>query len=470
MEISLRRKLTLSYMLVVMICVFLISFLSNFFLEKQFNNYVIKMREDKSMDIVSSLSKHYKSDKTWDHYVIESIGEDALKNGLIIRVKDISGEIIWDANVYNHGECKDIIIRMEQNMTERYENWKGGYTEKQYSIMGDSEKVGVVDIGYYGPYYYDDNEMIFLNTLNKILVTVGIASLCLSFILGIIIAEGLSRPISRVIKTAESISKGNYKERSGEKSNLKEINRLTNTINNLGQNLQEHEKLQKRLTADVSHELRTPLTTLQSHMEAMIDGVWEPTVDRITSCYEEILRIKRLVGDLEKLSKYESENFILNKTEFDIDELIKSILLNFENEYLSRNIKVTCKSEEQKIFADRDKITQMVINLLSNALKYTEPGGKVIIGISKIEEYLQISIKDDGVGISEEELPYIFERFYRVDKSRTRATGGAGIGLTITKTIVEAHNGKITVESKPNEGTEFKVFLPLSMSENKEYV
>ncbi|MBF8982383.1 HAMP domain-containing histidine kinase [Lutibacter sp. B2] len=460
MEISLRRKLSLSYILVVLICVFLISFLSNFFLERQFNNYVIQTRKDKNKDIVSSLENHYNSEGKWNYKVVESIGIDALENGLIISVKDLSGKIIWDATIYNHGQCENLITHMSKNMTKRYPNWQGGYTENQYFITYNLNKIGVVDIGYYGPFYYDDNDLIFLNTLNNIFISVGIISLCLSLILGIIIAEGLSRSISRVMNTAENISKGNYKERSSEKSNIKEINRLIATINNLAHNLEEHEKLQKRLTADVSHELRTPLTTLQGHMEAIIDGVWEPTIERVQSCYEEILRIKRLVGDLEKLSKYESENLVLNKANFDISELIKNILMNFENEYVNKNIEVVFKSYKQVIFADRDKITQMIINLISNALKYTQSGGKVILTINDLKEYIEINVKDNGIGISKENLPYIFERFYRTEKSRNRETGGSGIGLTITKTIVSAHNGGITVESKLNEGTVFKISLP----------
>ncbi|MCY6355542.1 sensor histidine kinase [Clostridium sp. ZS2-4] len=461
MEQSLRRKLTFSHMFVAIVCILLISVGANIFLQKQFENYIIQTIESKSKDIVSMVSQQYSSEGKWNYNRIESIGIDALENGLIISIQDSQGEVIWDANIYNNGKCESIIAHMAKNMTEHYSNWQGGYKETQYNLLSKSKKVGIVKIGHYGPFYYNDNDMVFLDTLNKILIAVGAVSLFIAVILGVIIASGLSRPISRVIDTAEKISDGKYTERINEKSDIKEINKLTTTINYLAKTLQEHEMLQKRLTEDVSHELRTPLTTLQSHMEAIIDEVWEPTMDRMKSCYEEIIRINRLVSDLEKLTIYESENFVLNKSNFDVSEVIKNIILNFESKFLSKNIEVKYVCKKQMIYADKDKISQMCINLISNAFKYTTEGGKIEIILDKKKEFIEFSVKDNGIGIAESDIAYIFERFYRADKSRTRLTGGAGIGLTITKRIVEAHKGKITVSSKEKQGTEFKVILPI---------
>lgn len=455
---SLRKRLVLSYMLVTMICVFLISILSNLFLERQFKSYVIEGHKKKNEDIIRSLAEEYENGR-WNETILERIGVDGLENGLIIRVMNAKEVVLWDAHVHNNGRCEALISHMASNMMSRYPNWKGGYVEEEYPIFNNLRKVGTVIIGYYGPFYYSDHDILFLNTLNKVFITVGIASLCIALILGLLMAERLSRPISKVINAAESISKGRYKSRINEKSNVQEINKLVTTVNNLAKALEDQETLRKRLTGDVAHELRTPLTTLQSHMEAILDGVWEPTMDRIKSFHEETLRISRLVGDLEKLAHYESENLVLNKTEFNLSDVVSSILLNFEKDYMDKNIEVNFNKQPAEIFADRDKISQVVVNLLSNALKYTPEGGKVIIEVQSFKGEVVLSIKDNGPGISEEDIPYIFERFYRADKSRNRMTGGSGIGLTITKSIVEAHGGRIIVESKVNEGTEFKVYL-----------
>lgn len=460
MKFSLRTRLSLSYISVALVCVFLISVLTNIFLEKHFRDYVIKNQERKNSEVVSLVSQQYQPDNDWNVDMLENIGINALEQGLIIRLTDVSGRIIWDATVHNNGLCQQMIAHMAHNMSSRYPNWKGGYVENKYPVNYKLNKVGTVEIGYYGPYYFTDNDLAFITALNNLLLIVGIFSLFLSLLLGTQMAKRLAKPISRVISTAQMISKGYFGDRSLVESNTKEISQLTETINDLAETLEKQEVLRKRLTADVAHELRTPLATLQSHMEAMIDGIWKPDTERLTSCHEEILRIKRMVGDLEKLAKYEGENLILNKESFDLSYLMQHLIQNFETDFLNKRIEIDYYGEQAIIFADRDKISQVIVNLLSNALKYTPEGGKVKVLVNGGQDTATINIKDSGNGIPQEDLPYIFERFYRADKSRNRLTGGAGIGLTIAKAIVEAHKGKIGVQSLPGQGTEVIVSLP----------
>ena len=406
--------------------------------------------------------KQYQNVEKWNTDMLESIGVSALENGMIIKVSDLSGKAIWDANVHNNGMCQRIIEHMSQNMNSHYPDMKGEYIEKPYFIYYNSKKVGIVEIGSYGPFYLSDNDLAFITTLNKMLISVGIFSLLFALIIGTIMAKRLSSPISRVIVTAENISNGCFSDRILEKSSTSEIIQLTDTINNLADVLERQETLRKRLTGDVAHELRTPLATLQSHLEAMIDGIWKPEKDRLISCHDEIVRISNMVGDLERLAKYESENLILNKATFNITETVQHIINNFESNYVNKGIKIELIAEDEYINADKDKLCQVVINLLSNALKYSPEGSNVEVSIKGEENITQITVKDNGPGISEVDLPYIFERFYRADKSRNRLSGGSGIGLTIAKAIVEAHKGKISVVSKVDYGSEFIVLLPKS--------
>ena len=454
---SLRRKLSFSYILLIMICVILISSLSNFFLNRQFKNYVIQQQERKNTAIVNDIDQQYSVNGKWNIEVINNIGLKAIEEGLFITIKDLSGNTIWDAETYNFNKCEIVKKQLTSNMISKYPKWEGMYTKKQYDILNTSSKVGIIEIGYFGPFYYTDSDILYINTLNRILIGAGLVALFIALILGLIIARGLSSPILKVIDAAEMISQGNYSKKIDQKTDIKEMNKLISTINNLGSSLYSQDNLRKRLTRDVSHELRTPLTTLQSHMEAMIDGVWEPTMVRLTSCQEEILRLKRLVGDLENLSKYESESLVLSKTTFSLSDAMKNIVYNFENEFLNKGIKLTFYEKNINLYADRDKISQVVVNLLSNALKYTKEGGEVLIQLDDHRDYVLITVKDTGIGISEKDLSNIFERFYRADESRDKTTGGAGIGLTIAKAIVEAHEGTISVESEPSEGTEFIV-------------
>jgi signal transduction histidine kinase len=458
---SLRTKLTISYLTVAALCVILTSIFSNLYLEQQFRSYVKSNQEKKNLEIVALITHQYEMQQGFNEVSLQNIGISALDNGLIVQVEDAQGKPVWDALEFNHGRCLNMMENIHTNMMNRYPNWKGEYVTKEYPIMSNFQRVGKVFIGYYGPFYFTESDLEFINSLNIVFIGVGVLALVSAIVLGNLIARGISRPIKNVISTAQGISRGNLDNKIVEQSTIREIDSLTGSINSMADILKQQEQLRKRLTADVAHELRTPLTTLQSHLEAMIDGIWEADSARLRSCHDEIIRISRLVGDLEKLARYEGENIILNKTEFDLVELIKSIAMNFEKKMLDKNISISISNEPVEIFADKDKISQVVINLFSNAIKYAKEGGNVTLSVFVEEGKTIMKIKDTGIGIEKEHLQRIFERFYRADSSRSRLTGGSGIGLTITKAIIEAHGGTIEVQSEVGEGTEFTVRLPL---------
>lgn len=468
MKHTLRFKLTAAFLLITLIPFLLIGVFANVILEKQFEKYVIDNLNQKRNDIVATLENRFGDwGEKWDLSGLDNLGVSALSDGLMLRVSDKDGTLLWDAMTHNSGLCAEMLQNMAENTENRNPNFNGGYTEKNYAITASNTVVGNVAIGYYGPYFYTDNDISFLNTLNKLLLlAAGIAGI-LSFIFGAYMAKRLSSPISRVIKTAEQIAEGNFNDRVSEVSDTLEIIELTSAINTLAEGLGKQETLRKRLTADVAHELRTPIANLQSHLEAMIDGIWEPDAERLKSCHEETIRISKIVGDLGTLARYDGENLTLNKEYFDISELINNTVLCFEKEFSDKNIALITDIQEQYLEADKDKITQIMVNIISNALKYTPDSGTIRILTNGNDDEVQISIKDSGIGISKEDIPLIFERFYRADKSRSRATGGSGIGLAIVKSLIEAHGGTISVKSEEGLGSEFVIILPRSLiSEN----
>jgi len=460
MTLSLRTKLSLTFVFIALLSVSMTSIMANFLLEKQFRKYVVQKLETENKEIVSLISQQYIEKSNWRTDVIENIGVTALEKGLIVKVKDASGKTIWDATKHNSGMCNEMLANMAKNMLSRYPHWQGGYLENKYPVTSNFNEVGTIEIGYYGPFYYNDSDLYFINTLNNALIWIGIISLLLSLLLGVLFSKRLSAPIAKVIETAKLIAKGDFRQKSSDKSSTKEIQELIVTINNLAESLETHEKLRKQLTADVAHELRTPMATLQSHLEAMMDGIWQPTADRLKSCHEEIIRVNKMIGDLGLLAKFEGQNLVLNKTNFNVTELVAGIVTNFESEFVNKGMNICYSGEDETIFADRDKITQVFINLISNSLKYTQPGGTVEIHVESHENAVVITVRDNGQGIPKDDLPHIFERFYRADKSRNRLTGGAGIGLTIVKSIVDAHQGAIIVHSELNTGSVFMVSIP----------
>jgi two-component system sensor histidine kinase BaeS len=461
LKYTLMSKLTVSYIAVALLGIFLVSILANLFLDSQFQNYVIKTLEQRNQEIVAMVGQQYNGGR-WATDVIANIGVNALSDGLIVKVKDLSGNTIWDATVHNNGLCAQMLAHMARNMQSRYPGWKGGYTQKTYTVEQNFQNVGTVQIGYWGPFFFNDNDLAFITTLNRILFGVGILSLVFSLILGAVMARRLTAPISRVIATAEMIAAGYYESRISERSNTREISQLTSTVNDLAETLQKQELLRKRLTADVAHELRTPLAILRSHLEAMIDGIWETDNERLRNCYEEVMRISRMVGELEKLARYESENLSLNKTHFDMADTANRIAKSLENDFRGKEVTIAFSGEETFVDADEDKIGQVICNLLTNALKYTPEGRRVDVSVTNTGLTAEVRVRDNGIGIAEEEQHFIFERFYRADKSRNRQTGGLGIGLAIAMAIIEAHRGAINVQSKLGEGTDFTVTIPLA--------
>lgn len=461
MKHSLKTKLSLTIALVMLLTIALTSILSNFFIEKQFTNYILSQQEKRAQEIANSLSQQYDvNTKTWDADFVHTIGMYALYDGYILKVFDSNNQTIWDAETCDMVSCSQVMDNISQRMNMNYPQLNGEFTSKTIDITQNNDVIGTVNIGYYGPYFLSEDDFQFLNALNIILIGIGIFSLIFAFVVGSILARRLSRPILKTVSVAKRISDGDYDARIEERSNTKELDELVVSINHLADSLGQQEDLRKQLTADVAHELRTPLTSVGTHIEAMIEGVWEPTPERLESCHDEILRIGKIIFDLESLAKVESDNLKLDKTQINLVEITEKAVGNFAAEINKKNLNVSVLGNCDDITADGDRISQVVINLLSNAVKYTSDGGTIQVKLSEQDGWVKMSIKDTGIGIPEDELPFIFERFYRADKSRNRMTGGSGIGLAIVKSIVTAHGGSVEVESHLNEGSCFTVTLP----------
>jgi len=336
------------------------------------------------------------------------------------------------------------------------------YIENEYSLKYNNSIIGYATIGYYSTSYFSLASINFISTLNNSLIFSALITLILGLVVSILISKELSKPLTKVTAATNKISQGNLEIRLEEKENTKEISDLCKSVNYLADTLKNQEMLRKRLTSDMAHELRTPLTTLKTHVEAFMDGVWEVNNDRLEIFYEEIERLNSMVDDLYKLSKLEELNVNLNLSKLNISQELRKIVETYtpiyekEGHLLIANIENNIES-----LVDKDKFKQIIYNLLSNALKYLNPHGKVELHLGRENENFSIIIKDNGIGISKEDLPFIFERFFRSDISRNKNTGGSGIGLTITKSFVEAHGGKISAESLLGEGTSFKITLPI---------
>lgn len=460
--ISLRKKLTITFLMIALLSLAFVGLFANVSLGKQFEDYAtarLNQTINKTVNQVTDL--YVRSGEQWSISSLDETGMALLIDGLILRVEDTNGQVVWDAQVHNNGMCLRILQNMAQNMQSYQANFQGGYEEQSFPAVVNGAEVGTVVVGYYGPFYFNEADLQFLSSLNRILLIAGAVSLGACVLLGAYLARRLSKPITDVIAATGKIAEGNYSDRLTHAENTAELVALSHSVNSLAASLETQETLRKRLTADVAHELRTPLTTLQSTVEAMIDGVWTADETHLNSMREEVLRLNKLVDELGTLSRFESESLRLNTESFDLRELCQQTIQNFESTARQKGVKLICTGSQAFVEADRDKIGQVLINLMHNALKFTPAGGTVSITTTTEHDRAVLTVRDTGCGIAPEHLPFIFERFYRADPSRARETGGSGIGLAIALAIAKAHNGDIRVSSTVGEGSEFVLSLPL---------
>ncbi|MFH0941863.1 MAG: ATP-binding protein [Chloroflexota bacterium] len=288
------------------------------------------------------------------------------------------------------------------------------------------------------------------------LLAIGIALLFTYFL-----SRRISAPIKALATAARRLGQGDLSQRVGFKEKG-EIGELAQAFNSMADDLERTERLRRNMVADTAHELRTPLTNIRGYLEAVQEGLKQPSADLIRSLDEEAALLSRLVNDLQELSLAEAGELKLNFQPENAAGLVSQAMAAAGAQAIKKQIAVTSQMPPALplVNIDRQRIVQVVRNLLDNAIAHTPSGGSIVVAAEKQANRVKISVSDNGEGIPPEDLPNIFERFYRVDKSRTRATGGSGLGLTIARRLVEAHGGTIEVQSEPGKGSRFTFTLP----------
>ncbi len=283
--------------------------------------------------------------------------------------------------------------------------------------------------------------------------TAGFLSYCLSL--------RIMQPLNKMKDITQHFAGGNWEERMPE-SDIPELNQLSVSFNRMASGLEDVEKRRRELVNDLTHELRTPLTVVRGYLEELAAGDIEPTPELYLSLVSETRRLERLTRDLQELSQAEAGYISIDAKSFDIYPLLQSLVARFSDQLLEDGpiLTLDIPSSLPPIIADRDRTQQILVNLIGNAIRYTETG-TITLKAEVKPPYLWLAVIDTGVGISADDLPHVFERFWRADRSRSSYSGGSGIGLAIAKSLVELQGGKIEVESKLNQGTTFRFCLPL---------
>ena len=305
-------------------------------------------------------------------------------------------------------------------------------------------------------------EVSFITYLTRYTLYGALVMIVIACGLGYLVSGRLSKPVIRAIERTKSISRGEYDvQETASPVGIRELDALTKGVEDLGRSLAGQEKLRRRLMVDVAHELRTPLTVTRTQIEAIADGILEPTPERLSLCVSEMQRLADLIGNIDALTRLEAETLAIHTEGTDMRAFLEPVAESFRPVFAKSGIELEAELEAKcTCMIDRDKFRHVIDNLLSNAQRYTDEGGKVRLELHRDGGKVFISVRDTGIGISEKDLPNIFERFYRADESRARVTGGSGVGLAIVKAAVEAMDGKISVESEKGKGSCFTIEIP----------
>jgi signal transduction histidine kinase len=308
----------------------------------------------------------------------------------------------------------------------------------------------------------------FLRAVTEALVLAGIAEFAVVLIVSLFFSRRIVLPVQEMMVASQRIADGHYDERVGVPGNadigeMDELGLLAAHFNQMAARLEQTEAVRRNLIADVAHELRTPLSSIKGYMEGLIDGVMPPEAATFQQVYREADRLERLVHDLQELSRVEAGAFELDLDPVPVAHLFQAVVDRLGRQFEEKGVALELDVPPglSPVRADEDRIGQVLLNLVGNALQYTPAGGRVSLRARRSGPMVRLDVVDTGIGIPAEQLPHVFERFYRVDKSRSRAGGGSGIGLTIARHLVEAHGGEMHATSEgPGQGSTFTFTLP----------
>lgn len=328
-------------------------------------------------------------------------------------------------------------------------------------VMSNGQQVGTLLAINFQP-NLNPAENLFLQRTTEALIYAVLGAMLIALLIGIVLARTLTHPLQALTQAAQNIAAGELEQKVQVRSK-DEIGQLAAAFNQMSEEVARSNQLRRQMTADIAHDLRTPLTVIAGYVESMRDGVLQPTKQRLTLIYTEIERLQNLVGDLKLLSMADAGELPLHPQPIAPKPLLERAVAPFQHRADIQKIKLSILADSRlpEIQVDEDRMMQVFGNLISNAMRYTPEGGAILLSAKQNDGRVVLTVADNGSGISSEDLPYIFDRFYRGDKSRASDAGESGLGLAIVKALVEAQNGSISARSAPGEGTTIDIAIPI---------
>ncbi len=456
----------------------------NYSLEKHLQRYIYEREEALNLRIVSAVLDYYEENDNWSGIQMP-LFHIALSTNTRLVLVDEGGNYVFDSG---QGRRRHM---MTASIGEINLDQSAAY---QYQLNSEQKEVGklfIFHMAFEKGTAWQEQDLVFKSTIFRSLLMTGILAVTAALILGVLLSRRISKPLEEVADAALVIARGEYGRKLPPYEN-RELAELSSSFNRMSGQLEELEMLRKRSVADLAHELRTPLTTLRSYVEAIGDGVLPPDKKHLDILMEEIMHLNRVASDLDELTKAEgADSSTMKRERIELNRFLSDKAALFKQLFKEKSIALNLELPEERLFSDQDpaSLSKVIGNLLDNAFRYSEFGSTVTLalcsepefdvqaiapfgqeGISRtddaqvLSDLLMIKISDNGIGIFPELLPYIFERFFRIDQARERSSGrgGSGIGLALVRELVRTAGGLIRVASTPGEGTTFYLYLPRS--------
>ncbi|MFN2191348.1 MAG: sensor histidine kinase [Candidatus Promineifilaceae bacterium] len=453
-------KLTLAFLIVVLLGTVLVALLVNWQTRRQFDTFVQEIYQEDYEALYNQLADYSQAHGSWEGVEAEFVQDPPPYPGiepvtdqqtppirLPLTLVDSERQVVFGDRRYPTGE------HLPENVVA------GGVP-----IVVDGETVGWVIQDSFGGRvndFADSPEARFLADLNQTTLWAALGSAFIALLLGIVLARTISRPVKELEEGTRRVAQGQLGYRVSVRSQ-DEIGRLAGSFNQMSADLARSNELRRQMTADIAHDLGNPLSVIQGYAEALDENKLPGSPEIYQAIHQQASHLTRLVADLRTLSLADAGQLELRPQIINPQDLLEHSVLAYFPQAEEQKVALRLDVPQQlpDIRVDPDRIVQVLNNLISNALRHTPPGGEIRLSAGKDGRWLAIDVQDTGTGIAEEDLPYVFDRFYRGDKVRS-PSGESGLGLAISRSIIEAHDGRISAASKPGQGATFTIKLPL---------
>lgn len=443
------RRLALAFALLGVGAAALTAVLVNVAFGARFDDYLAEQQQVRRQQLAALFAAEYQRDDAWNPASLDELAPTVTMTGSQVELRGEGGQKIWslaDASV------DPAMLAMHRNMMGTGELGP----PRALPVMVDGQQVGTLDVRVpQGQIPAVDQN--FRSDVNRVLVVGGLTAGAIALAFGLYTARRATAPIAELTSVAGNLATG-QRDRRVTTIPDNEIGQLATTFNTMADRVKKEDELRRLFASDIAHELRTPLAILRSELEAVQDGIREPTPQVITSLHDETLRLGRLITDLETLASADAAAFTLKREPLSLTALVRDTAAHLADRFAGAGITLRIDlPTEVRVDGDAERLRQIVTNQLTNALKFVPAGGTVILTLRQDRDWAELRVIDTGPGIPAEELPRVFDRFFR---SRAARADGSGIGLAVAAELATAHGGTITADSTPGHGTTFTTRLP----------